>query len=71
MDPQAAWDDVIEGMVEVARGVAVGDRRSGARRQVVEALRALAEWLEAGGFPPDIHKPPRFSGELPAREKSP
>ena len=47
MDPQACLDSILESLS--------GDTPFGAQQRelTVERLRALADWLEHGGFPPE------------------
>jgi hypothetical protein len=47
LDPNQALRDIVDSLDDLARG------NEDARTEAVERLRALACWLERGGFAPD------------------
>jgi len=53
MDPKACWADILRSLREA--GELTNDRaRLEAASEAAAAMRALADWLDKGGFAPDV-----------------
>lgn len=53
MDPQACWEQIVKDLREVG-DLTNDDAVAVARSSAIAGLRALADWLDRGGFPPEV-----------------
>ena len=53
MDPQECWAFILEQLKDAGNLTNEGARRAAAI-EAAKAMRNLAEWIEKGGFPPEI-----------------
>lgn len=52
MDPDANWIELTQTLADMQ--LATPTHEPEARDHAIELLRALADWLERGGFPPQV-----------------